>query len=177
MNKGSRAFSVISIFVIFIGFFSSCDSNNNDYISELKNNEIIIFPLNFYSISLSSVSGLPIKFNLEGTTFYCKTEKGSFSRDSDIKECNVNSGETVYYCPEYYNKSDLYTLIKENDYVDIIIQENKEIIGFSVVEINYYSSFEWRTNLITSNLFINQDGELVNVTEEYVNEKIKLNHK
>lgn len=136
--KRSKVFCILVTCIMSLSLFSACSSNTNESINEVENNEIVTFPLKFYSVALSSVTGLPIELNLERATFYCKTEKGSFSYDTNIKEYNVNSGETLYYCPVYI-ENDIASCVEENDYVDIIIQENEEVIGFSVVKIIYNS--------------------------------------
>ena len=173
-SKVVKLFLMLGVITLSI-IFSGCSNNK---IPEKKDKEIVSFPMEFFSLAISSVPGQPIKLVLEDATFLCKTEKGSFEYYHDTKEYRANSGDTIFYCPNYLATDELvYT--KEDAYVDIYILREEKIIGYAVIKINYYedSSGPWKPKLIVSNLFIDKNGETVTVSNEYANERIMSYHK
>ena len=172
-RKIVKLFFMLGVITLSI-IFSGC---SNGKIPEKKDEEIVSFPMEYFPGAISSVPGQPIKLVLEDATFLCKTEKGSFKYYHDTKEYRANSGDTIFYCPNYLATDELvYT--KEDAYVDIYILREEKIIGYAVIKMNYYDdSTIWKPKLIVSNLFIDKSGETVTVSNEYVDERIMNYHK
>lgn len=161
--------------VILLGLvgFVGC---SNEKVYEQENKEIVSFPINYYSLGLSSVPGQPIELNFENATFFIEIEKGSFEYDNDIKDCSISSGDTFYFCPAY-KTNDSFITIEEETFIDIKILKEEKIVGYSVVKINYENLGKWIPKLIVSNIFVNKTGEIISVSEKYANDKIATYHK
>ena len=172
-SKVVKLFLMLGVITLII-IFSGCSNNK---IPEKKDEEIVSFPMEYFPSGISSVPGQPIKLVLEDATFLCKTEKGSFEYYHDTKEYGANSGDTIFYCPEYLTENESFHT--KDAYVDIYILREEKIIGYAVIKINYSedSSGPWKPKLIVSNLFIDKNGETVTVSNEYVNERIMSYHK
>lgn len=172
-HKAIKLFFILGLILFCLVGVVGC---SDEKVFEKENKEIVNFPIEHYTLALSSVPGQPIKLNLENVTFLVKIEKGSFEFYNDIKECSINSGDTFYYCPAY-KANDSFITIEEDTYIDIKIMMEEKIVGYSVVKINYEHSGKWIPELMVSNLFINKDGEIISVSVKYVNDKIATYHK
>ncbi len=171
-SKVVKLFLMLGVITLSI-IFSGC---SNGKIPEKKDEEIVSFPMEYFPSGISSVPGQPIKLVLEDATFLCKTEKGSFEYYHDTKEYRANSGDTIFYCPEYLTENESFHT--KDAYVDIYILREEKIIGYAVIKINYYDDPTiWKPKLIVSNLFIDKSGETVTVSNEYVNGRIMSYHK
>lgn len=159
----------------------SC-SNNADArlgvdVFEKENSEIVTFPINYFSLAMSSVPGQPIKLKLDNSLFECKIEQGSFEYYNDVKKVTVNSGETIYYCPSY-KKDETFVHEYDSSFVDITINDKNGIIGYAIVKIIYdESENNWRPQLLVSNLFVDENNNEINVSDEYLEGIIANYHK
>lgn len=158
---------IIKMSLIFILFSTGC---SNEKILEKENNDIVNFPIDFYDIALNSVSGQPIVLTLKDATFLCSNEKGSFEFNNNVNTIKVNSEETFYYCPIYKN-NDENVKVLEDSFIDIIIYSESNIIGYSIIKINYIEQFTWTPQLIKASLFVD-----TTINEEQVENIIKGYH-
>ena len=164
---------LVNLFIFGLIFFSGC---LNSKVKEIEHKEIVSFPIEFYSEALSSVPGQPIQLNLEVSKFTCRITNGSFSFNEEIKEITVNSGETIFYCPQY-KTADGFIFAKEVGYVDIIVYNEEKIIGYIVVKISYIEDMNvWEPELCVSNLFVGDDGNYIDVSLSYVKKRINKYH-
>lgn len=163
---------IIKLSLIFILFSTGC---SNEKVLEKENNDIVNFPIDFYDIALNSVPGQPIVLTLKDATFLCSTEKGSFESNNNVNTIKVNSEETFYYCPIYKN-NDSSVNVFEDSFIDIIIYSESNVIGYSIIKINYIKQFTWTPQLIKASLFIDNNENIINVDEEEVKNIISSFH-
>ncbi|MBQ7912595.1 MAG: hypothetical protein IJ308_02475 [Clostridia bacterium] len=173
-GKTIKAFLVLGALLFSIAGGAGCSSDKK---AEKENKEMVSFPIQHYSAALSSVSGQPILLTLEEASFTVSIEKGSFEFYNEVKEKSVNSGDTFFYCP-IYKSNDSTIIVQEEIFVDIKVLMEEEIVGYGVVKINYDNSAQiWEPELIVSNLFIDKEGKIVSVNENYANDRIQDYHK
>ena len=156
---------------------SGVNQNDIGNIFEKENSEMVTFPINYFSPAMSSVPGQPIKLKLDNSSFECKIEHGSFEYYNDVKKKIIDSNETIYYCPSYKKDG---TFINEHDtsFVDITVNGKNGIIGYAVVKIIYdESDNNWRPQLLVSNLFVDENNNEINVSDDYLCEKMANYHK
>ena len=142
--------------------------NDIDTIFEKENSEMVTFPISHFSIAMSSVPGQPIKLKLDNSSFECKIEHGSFEYYNDVKKKIVGSDETIYYCPSY-KKDGIFVDEYDTSFVDIVINNDNGIIGYAIVKIiSDKSKFTCRPQLLVSNLFVDENNNVVNVDNDYL---------
>lgn len=145
---------------------------------EKENSEMIAFPINYFSLAMSSVPGQPIKLKLDNSSFECKIEQGSFEYYNDVKKKTVESGETIYYCPSYKKDGTFVHEKYDISFVDITINDKNGIIGYAIVKIIYdESENNWRPQLLASNLFVDENNNGINVSNDYLEGIIANYHK
>ena len=166
-EKAIKLFLILGVIIFSIIGIAGC---TNEKVHEKKADNIISLSRNFIDgVAMSSIPRFRINLNYENSNFICKTYKGSFTgvpwdRKRIIKISSLN-------------EVDYYAIVEENDYVDILICNDSGVFGYAVLEVLYTEPRKWEMNLIVSNLFVNEDGEIVNVTEKYANKIIKKYHK
>ncbi len=165
-------FSVITVAIVcLLGAFGCSDEG----VKEKKVKDIIRVRSIVYGWG-SSLPGMMIDLNFEDATFLCKAEKGSFAYYSEVKQIQENSGETIFYCPYYLLDKDYNFVEVQEDWLDILIIQQEEIVGYCVIKIRHFSFGNWYAQRVSSNLFIGDDGNLISVSEEYVQGRIEEIH-
>ncbi len=165
---------IASCFILF-----SCKGNNES----IKNDEEeIVDPYNIVSYSypyfnngMSSIH--PIHFTLEGATFDCQIEYGSFDRYNIVKKSIFNSNEDIVWTPVYilddYIFQELYVNKIDKTYMDVIIRMDDNIIGFLIIEMYQIEKSLYKYETHTVELFKEGDNYLDNISLEYTLNKIE----
>lgn len=166
-----------------VSFESLNSSDKKAEIFEIEKNSMVYFRMDYYTTAVDSAPGQPIKFVLDdvsGASFECKIETGSFSFYEDIKETIVSAGETIYYCPRYKkDKADTIVVSECDDYsfVDVVVKNNNGVIGYSVIKIICDEpNRRWHPHILVANLFVDENEIIVNVSSDYVKERIAGYH-
>ena len=98
----------------------------------------------------------------EDAVYICTTEKGDFwSRADYCKQVTLSAGETVTWQP-IRNAAEI-----ELDFVDIIVKENDEIVGYAVIKITRQDGLSYSAEVLKASYFS------APVTQEYAEGVIK----
>lgn len=100
----------------------------------------------------------------EDASFICTTEKGDFWSRADndyCKQVTLSAGETTTWQPVRS------TTEIELDFVEIIVKENDEIVGYAVIKITERERMDHEAEVLKASYFS------APVTQEYVEEIIK----
>lgn len=161
----------------------------DEQINEVNLSTGIEFPWNYgWTPAISSVPGLPIRFNYENKDFSIDTtaddavllgENESMDYTTKSQPVQLKSGDTIYW---QMRDQDILSQKSDVHYVNILIREKDNIVGYAVVKIQgmstnaggkaYFAS-------LTKNVFfpISSDGQYQPISEDYVWKKIKENEK
>ncbi len=165
---------IASCFILF-----SCKGNNDN---SKKDDEEIVDPYNIVSYSypyfnngMSSIH--PIHLTLEGATFDCTIEYGSFDRYNIVKKSIFNSNEDIVWNPVYilddYIFDELYVNKIDKTYMDVIIRMDDNIIGFLIIEMYQIEKSLYKYETHTVELFKEGDNYLDNISLEYTLSKME----
>ncbi len=173
-NKTIKLFLILGVILFsFIGVVGC----SNEKVYEKEKDDIVGFPIQYYSVALSSVPGQPIVLTLENASFLVSIDKGSFEYYNDVKERAINSGDTFFCCPTYV-VNDSIEIVKEEIFIDIKMLIEEKIVGYCVLKINFDNDLNvWKPEMLVSNLFIDENGKTVSVNDNYANQRISDYHK
>ena len=163
-----------SCFILF-----SCNGNNDN---SKKDEEEIVDPYNIVSYSypyfdngMSSIH--PMHFTLEGATFDCQVEYGSFVYRERVVNKIFNSNEDILWFPRYIEADlvyeDMYDNKIDNTYMDVIIRMDDNIIGFLIIEMYQIERSLYKYETHTVKLFKEGDNYLDNISLEYTLSKLE----
>lgn len=134
-NKTIKLFLILGVILFSLFGVVGC---SNEKVYEKEKDDIVGFPIQYYSVALSSVPGQPIVLTLENASFLVSIDKGSFKYYNDVKERVINSGDTFFYCPTYV-VNDSIEIVKEEIFIDIKMLIEEKIVGYCVLKINFYN--------------------------------------
>ena len=153
------------------------NTNLSKYNAELSMISLIVSNYNF---GMSSIIGPYMKFNLDGASFECSIDYGSFEYYKEIKELIVSSNEKVQWAPSYIEghgtaESTRIDEIKthEKAYMDVIVKVDEKIVGYIVVEMNRVDESNYIVTVLESILFKDDNNNLKEVSLEFILEKIE----
>ena len=181
-----RGLNELNQYVLYNSFVSLI-KGDFDAISEFLNNEnlvnqetelsLVSYVIQSYSAAISSTTGPKMAFNLDGATFECSVDYGSFSYYENIQTYTATSGEIVMWSVSYfdnYGTSDqtkIHIMPEMNDvsYMDIIIRMNDDIIGYIIIEMKHVgNAISYEINAIDSYLFKDESNNFASVSHEYI---------
>lgn len=137
-----------------------------------------------YSIAISSLRGIPLKFSYAGADIEFKSYTGGFS-DLENEDCMLlgrrysimNKGE-VFWVPDIIISSK--KLKSESDIVEFQVIKDNNVIEYGIIYIECNDKKNtYKSNLLLSISFPKVDGEYQRVTEENlkeIREKTLKNH-
>ena len=127
-NKTIKLFLILGVILFSLVGVVGC---SNEKVYEREKDDIVSFPIQYYSVALSSVPGQPIVLTLENASFLVSIDKGSFEYYNDVKERAINSGHTFFCCPTYVI-NDSIEIVKEEIFIDIKMLIEEKIVGYCV---------------------------------------------
>lgn len=152
------------------------NTNLSKYNAELSMISLIV---SNYSIGMSSTIGPSMKFNLDGASFECSIDCGSFEYYKETKELIVSSNEKVQWAPSYIEghgtaESTRIDEIKTNGkaYMDVIVKVDEKIVGYIVVEMSRIDETNYSVTVLESVLFKDDNNNLKEVPLEFILKKI-----
>ena len=173
-SKFAKLFLMLGVIFLSLVGVVGC---NNEKVYEKEKDDIVGFPIQYYSVALSSVPGQPIVLTLENASFLISIDKGSFEYYNDVKERAINSGDTFFCCPTYVI-NDSIEIVKEEIFIDIKMLIEGKIVGYGVVRIYFDNDLNvWKPGLLVSNIFIDENGKTISVNDNYANQRINDYHR
>lgn len=139
-------------------------------IVEEKYEEMIEFPLEYYSFAMSSVPGVPIvlKHPDNEVIFQCTINKGSFEYYKQTASTTAEVGEKIFWCPESTKES------TKHAYIDIVVKKDINIVGYMVIEvIKKEETYAFVPKLLKASSFPKINDEYQNITDDQI--KILIN--
>ena len=181
--RGLNEYNQHSLYYSFVSLIKG----DFDAISEVLSSEnlvkqdaelsLVSYIIQSYSVATSSTTGPEMTFNLDGATFECSIDCGSFSYYDKIQKYNASSGEIVIWSVSYfenYRTSDQIKVhimpeIDDMSYMDVIIRMNNDIIGYIIIEMKHVgNTINYETNTIDSYLFKDENNNYTSVSYEYI---------
>ncbi|MDD4540805.1 MAG: hypothetical protein PHR78_01360 [Eubacteriales bacterium] len=163
---------------------SSGSENVFPQINAVNLYEGIEFDNSAWCEALNHAPGLPIKLSWpeegDNVEFDISTERGSFLALASNnwyqrwQKQSVANESTLYWINRSADNDDY--VIKGNDFIKIITREDDHLLGYAVIRIDSTEETEnafYKPLLLKSVFFPKVEGEYQNVTEEYVQSKIR----
>lgn len=139
-----------------------------------------------WNLAISSMPGLPLKLCLEDApdaNFEIKVEGGSIlvNNDSDAwnferdkTNCLVNNNSVVYWQNIDIEKKDYNIFDGEQAYINIIVKEKENIIGYAVVEVYLVdeASLSYSYKMLKSVSFPKINGKFQAISHEFITKEI-----
>lgn len=143
------------------------------------NVSIVSLLTSIYNNGMSSAYGPALIFNLDGATFECKIDCGSFEYYKKTASLIVKSGEKVQWAPSYVEVHDAQqiTLVEEvkangKAYMDVIIKLEDKNIGYIVLTMIPLDNSSYQISILESVLFTYDDNKYQEVSTEFILQRI-----
>lgn len=166
MKQVLKKIIILGMIIMCLGFFVACSNG----IKEESVSDMIELHTWYFT------SGLPnnaIKVNHnDNTVFECTVDKGylGISMSDNSKSITIGSEETMYWNAF----DDEVATWVDLAYVQIILKDEDNIIGYAVIEINQdpEQGLNYHAEILKSVVFPKINGQYQFITEEYINTSI-----
>lgn len=166
---------IVSAGMFIMACMCTACSQNNGFV-EVSTEALIELHTQDFTDSVHN-NAILLKYQEENVVFDCSVDNGYLLGASSItKALSVASNNTIYWEP-YNPASSLPASAYERDFIEIIVKNDGNIIGYAVIEIVQKDThFNYTASISKSVLFPKIEGEYQNITQKQVSdiiEKIK----
>ena len=160
--------------LIFSLLLCACQNKDSEYdwykkegIIIEESDEILEVFTPFYPNGASSlVASCPIRlvYTNQEITYDCSVDESYIGGLNPQKTCTYKYNSYIYW-----HESNKDTQLIDYDYINIVLKDNDNIIGFAVVVIKHIGNYVYSSSILKSVIFPKVDGKYQNITSEQIN--------